>query len=206
MRRTLSTVALAAFVGIGQAYAQEGGGAGRIEISAFPGGGVFFGSSSSETEPNFGNYTVGGAFTYNFNRWIGAEGEVGNAIGVHQTLNFNGETLARQSSPRLFAYNGNVVANPIGNDRTIVPYATAGVGGLRMLKTDEVAALGINSPTNFFTGNVGGGVKWFASRHWGARGDYRLMIVNDTRNAPEFFGREEVRYGHRVYGGLLFTY
>ena len=36
-------VALAALVGIGQASAQEGGGAGRIEVSAFPGGGVFFG-------------------------------------------------------------------------------------------------------------------------------------------------------------------
>ena len=206
MRKVLFTVALAMLTGLGQAYAQEGAGAGRIEISAFPGGGIFFGSSTSKTEPDFGNYTVGAAFTYNFNRWIGAEGEVGNAIGVNQTLNFNGETLTSQQSPNLFAYNGNLVVNPIGNDRTVVPYATGGMGGLRMLQTDEVATLNINAPTNFLTGNVGGGVKWFASRHWGARGDYRLMIVNDTRNAPEFFGREEVRYGHRVYGGLLFTY
>jgi len=206
MRKTLLTFALAALVGVGHAYAQEGGGAGRFEISAFPGGGVFFGSSSSETEPGFGNYTVGAAFTYNFNRWIGTEGEVGHAVGINQSLNFNGETLTSQQSPSLFAYNGNVVVNPLGNDRTVVPYATGGVGGLRMLKTDQVAALNIDSPTNFLAGNVGGGVKWFASRHWGARGDYRLMIVNDTRNAPEFFGREEVRYGHRVYGGLLFTY
>lgn len=206
MSRALFTFTLAALVGIGQAYAQEGGGAGRMEISAFPGGGVFFGSSSSETEPGFGNYTVGAAFTYNFNRWIGAEGEVGSAVGVNQSLTFNGETLTRQQSPNMFAYNGNVVFNPLGNDRVVVPYATGGVGGLRMLKADDVAALDIKSPTNFLTGNVGGGVKWFASRHWGVRADYRLMIVNDTQNAPEFFGREEVRYGHRVYGGLLFTY
>lgn len=206
MRRAFLTFALATLVGIGQAYAQEGAGAGRIEVSAFPGGGVFFGNSSSETEPGFGNYTVGAAFTYNFNRWIGAEGELGSAIGVNQSLAFNGETLTKQQSPNLFAYNGNVVVNPIGNDRTVVPYAAGGLGGLRMLKTADMAALNIMSPTNFLTGNVGGGVKWFASRHWGARGDYRLMIVNDTREAPEFFGREEIRYGHRVYGGLLFTY
>jgi hypothetical protein len=38
------------------------------------------------------------------------------------------------------------------------------------------------------------------------RGDYRLLTVNDRSTAPEFFGRREVRYGHRIYGGLMFTY
>lgn len=206
MRRIVFTFALAAMMGAWPAYAQEGTGAGRMEISAFPGGGVFFGNSSSETEPDFGNYTVGAAFTWNFNRWVGVEGEVGNAVGVKQTVSFNGETLTRQQSPSLFAYNANAVFNPFGNDRSLVPYATGGLGGLRMLETDEVVSLGITAPTNYLTGNVGGGLKWFASRHWGARGDYRLMIVNDNASAPEFFGREEVRYGHRLYGGLLFTY
>jgi hypothetical protein len=69
-----------------------------------------------------------------------------------------------------------------------------------------VAALGVTTGTNYLTGNVGGGLKWFAGRHWGARGEYRLLAVNDTTKAPEFFGRREVRYGHRVYGGLLLTY
>jgi hypothetical protein len=32
------------------------------------------------------------------------------------------------------------------------------------------------------------------------------MVVNDNTSAPMFFGREEIRYGHRVYGALLFTY
>jgi hypothetical protein len=199
-------VAMAAIVSSSMAYAQEGAGAGRMEISAFPGGGVFFGSSSSESEPNFGNYTVGGAFTWNVNRWVGMEGEVGSAVGVRQTLTFKGETLTRQHSPCLFGYSANAVVSPFGNDRALVPYATGGLGGLRMLKTDEVASLDVTAPTNYLTGNVGGGLKWFASRHWGARADYRLMIVNNNTNAPEFFGREEVRYGHRVYGGLLFTY
>ena len=59
------------------AYAQEGAGAGRIEVSAFPGGGVFFGTSANEAEADFGNYTVGAAFTWNFNRWVGIEGDEG---------------------------------------------------------------------------------------------------------------------------------
>ena len=204
--RVLTTFALAAVLSSSIAFAQETTGAGRQEISAFPGGGVFFGSSSTETEPNFGNFTVGAAYTFNFNRRFGVEGEVGNAIGVKQNMNFNGENLISQETPHFFAYNANAVFNPIGNDRAFVPYVTGGLGGLRLMQTDEVANLGVTAATNYLTGNVGGGLKWFATRHWGARGDYRLIVVNDNTSAPMFFGREEIRYGHRVYGGLLFTY
>jgi hypothetical protein len=205
MRRIIFICVLAAFVAWPVA-AQERPGAGRIEVSAIPAGGIFFGSSSTGTEPNFGNYTVAGAFGWNFNRWIGVEGEAGGALGIKQSVDFNGEALTSQRTPHLFTYNANAVFNPFGNDRPFVPYVTSGVGGMRMLDTESVANLGITAPTNYFTANVGGGLKWFANRHWGARGDYRLMIVNDNVNAPGFFGREEIRYGHRVYGGLLFTY
>jgi hypothetical protein len=204
--RASITFALAALLTASVAYAQERAGAGRIEVSAFPGGGVFFGTSSNENEPDFGNYTVGAAFTWNVNRWIGIEGEVGNAVGVKQTLDFNGATLASQHSPCFFGYSANAVVHPFGNDHALVPYGTGGLGGLRMLDTEEVANLGVTTPTNYLTGNVGGGLKWFASRHWGARGDYRLMIVNDNADAPAFFGSDGTRYGHRVYGGLIFTY
>lgn len=209
MRRILFVFfacALAVLVGSWPAYSQETPGAGRIEISAIPGGAIVFGSSSTGTEPNFGNYTVAGAFGWNFNRWFGVEGEVGGAVGVKQSIDFNGQTLSDQHTPNLFTYNGNAVFNPVGNDRAFVPYVIGGVGGMRMMQTNDTANLGVTAPTNYFTGNVGGGLKWFANRHWGARGDYRLMIVNDNVNAPGFFGREEVRYGHRMYGGLLFTY
>ncbi|HEY1308628.1 MAG TPA: outer membrane beta-barrel protein [Vicinamibacterales bacterium] len=206
MRKILFFAALALTTVAWSAAAQETAGAGRIEISAIPGGAIVFGNSSTGTEPNFGNYTVAGAFGWNFNRWFGVEGEVGGAVGVKQSIDFNGETLPSQHTPNLFTYSGNAVFNPIGNDRPFVPYVIGGIGGMRMLQTDEVANLGVTAPVNYLTGNVGGGLKWFANRHWGARGDYRLMVVNDNANAPGFFGREEVRYGHRIYGGLLFTY
>src|SRR5882672_7602204 len=55
----------------------------------------------------------------------------------------------------------------------------------------------------FLTGNVGGGVKWYASNdRWGLRGDYRFTAVRDKDDAPSFFGRD-TRYGHRAYGGLI---
>jgi len=206
MRRLVYAVAVIVLVAAWPVFAQERAGAGRFELSAIPVGGVFFGSSSSGTEPDFGNYTVAGAAGWNFNKWFGVEGEIGHAVGVKQALTFNGETLGAQASPSLFAYSGNALFNPLGNERSFVPYATGGVGGLRMLQTDDVRTLGITAPTNFLTGNLGGGVKWFAGRHWGLRGDYRLIIVNNNTNAPEFFGREEIRYGHRMYGALLLTY
>ena len=77
--RTAIIVTLVTLLSVSAASAQEGtaAGAGRMEISAFPGGGVFFGGSRTGTEPDFANYTVGASFTWNANRWMGVEGEVG---------------------------------------------------------------------------------------------------------------------------------
>ena len=57
----------------------------------------------------------------------------------------------------------------------------------------------------FLAGNVGGGLKWFSTRHVGVRGDYRFFMVKSKDAAPVFFGNEN-RYGHRVQAGLVFTY
>jgi hypothetical protein len=206
MLRRIGSLFAAALFSAGTLCAQEAGlGAGRIEISAFPGGGLMFMESGNAEEPDFTNYAVGGSFTLNFNRWVGAEGEVGWAPGIRQRLSFNAETLNDQHTPCLVGYNGNLVVNPFGNDRQLVPYATGGVGGLTMIDTKEVANLGINAKTTYPTASVGGGMKWFASRHVGLRADYRFFMVKNQDTAPLFFGREN-RYGHRVYGGLLLTY
>jgi hypothetical protein len=207
MRRFITIVALIAMVGIPTvAYAQERLGAGRIEVAGFPTGGMFFTGLSNNQESKFDNYALGAAFTYNLNPYFGLEGEFGNAVGVHQTITFGDNVLTNQRSPSLWAYTGNVVFNPIGNGRLIVPYATGGLGGMTLREKADTRNLGVLDNTTYFAGNVGGGVKWFAHRYFGVRGDYRLVMVNDRVTAPEFFGRHEVRYGHRVYGGLLFTY
>jgi hypothetical protein len=205
--RRLSLVVLALLVSAGIAYSQERAtGAGRFEISALPGGGMFFASSDNKAEPEFGSYVVGGAFGYNVNRWVGIEGEAGNLVGIKQRVTFNGATYEDQHTPCMFGYTGNLVVNPWGSDRPFVPFVTGGLGGLTMLDTDEVANLGITSKTNFLTANMGGGLKWFASRHWGVRSDYRLVLVDGKETAPAFFGRDSIRYGHRVSAGLVFTY
>jgi hypothetical protein len=79
-----------------------------------------------------------------------------------------------------------------------LPYVTGGVGGLSVF---ERTGLGINGTETFLTGNVGGGLKWYAGR-WGLRADYRFVAVRSKDDAPDFFGHE-TRYGHRVYGGVI---
>ena len=169
---------------------------GRLEVSIIPAGGVFFTESSDTNEPSFGNYDVGGSVAANFNRYVGIEGEVSAAFGMTQGLQFGGVTADRRT-PHMLNYSGNVVLSA-PNRSSVVPYVTGGAGGLSVFET---SGLGINSTETFFTGNVGGGVKWYAGR-WGLRGDYRFIGVQSKDDAPAFFGKAN-RYGHRVYGAVL---
>jgi len=180
-----------------RAQAQETSpGPGVVELSIIPGGATFF--TSKAQSPDFGNYDAGAAVAFNFSRMVGVEGEVAGSFGLSQGLDrFHGGT-EDSTSPNMLSYTGNVVVNASG--RSVVPYATAGVGGLTVY---ERAELGITGSDTFFTGNVGGGVKWFApNNRWGIRGDYRFQAVWSKDDAPAFFGRD-TRYGHRIYGAVI---
>ena len=74
-RKVLVALAVVVFAAA-TAFAQEGGvGAGRIEIGAFPGGGMFFTKTSNGNEPAFGNYALGGSFTVNAIVLSGSKGK-----------------------------------------------------------------------------------------------------------------------------------
>jgi hypothetical protein len=207
MRRIFFMFIVATLFGIGSGYSQEiAAGAGRIEVSAFPGGGIFFTQSADKTEPDFGDYALGASFTFNANKWIGLEGEIGGGIGMRQTLTFNQTIANKQKTPHMLGYTGNVMYYPAGNDRAVVPYATGGAGGLTLLNTTAGEALGILDNETYLTGNVGGGLKWFSRHRVGVRADYRFIGVRSKETAPLFFGEAENRYGHRVYGGIVLTY
>lgn len=66
----------------------------------------------------------------------------------------------------------------------------------------DTAALGIATSHTFFTGDVGGGMRWYANRRWGVRGDYRFLMVQQKEQAAPFVGRD-MRYGHRVYAAVV---
>jgi Outer membrane protein beta-barrel domain len=207
MLRKVLLLLAAASLGVGMAYAQErNAGAGRVEVGAFPGGGVFFTQSSGGNEPDFGNYALGGSVTVNLNRWIGIEGEGGGSVGMHQSFSVAGNTFTETRTPSMYSYSGNFVVHPAGNDRAVVPYATAGLGGLTICPCgDAESRLNITNYETFLAGNLGGGLKWFGTPHVGVRGDYRFFMVRSKEAAPAFFGHEN-RYGHRVQAGLVLTY
>ena len=184
-------------VGVGRAYGQETTpGPGTVEVTVIPGGGTFY--TSGDKGPSFGSYNLGGALTYNLNRIVGIEGEVGGTLGVPQDLQVGGLTR-NQKGPNQVNYAGNLVVSA-PTHTSIVPYVTGGVGGLTMFQR---ASLGVNTTETFLTGAVGGGLKWYAPNgRWGVRGDYRFIAVKSNDEAPAFFG-QETRYGHRVYGAVV---
>jgi len=194
---TTSAIILAALAT--PAVAQETPGPATVEVSIIPGGAVFFTSASDEAEPSFGNYDLGGSVTWNLAR-VSIEGEVAGSLGISQRLALAPGALSTNlKTPNLLSYTGNVLVPLVPRRQSLVPYATAGAGGLTVFERQEV---GIDGSDTFFTANVGGGLKWYASNRWGLRGDYRFITVASKDDAPSFFGRD-TRYGHRVYGGVV---
>jgi Outer membrane protein beta-barrel domain len=167
-----------------------------VEITVIPGGGVVFLESSDASAPSFGSYQLGAAVAYNINRFLGIEGEVGGSLGIEQDLDFGYSSNVR--TPDMLTYNGNlVVLVPTG--KSVVPYATGGVGGLSLFSREE---FGVDDTETLFTTNVGGGVKWNPGR-LGLRADYRFIAIPSRDSVSAFGFGTEARYGHRVYGAVI---
>ena len=202
MKRTIALLfAVISVAGSTAASAQEssGPGPGRVVVSIIPAGGMFFTEAKDTGAPSFGNYDLGGAVTFNVNRYVGIEAEVNGALGVSQDLQFATIDFER-TSPHLLNYNANLVLSA-ANHTGVVPYVTGGVGGLSLF---EKESLGILETESFLTGNVGGGVTWYAGR-WGLRGDYRFVAVPSVDQSVGFLGAD-ARYGHRVYGAVMLNF
>ena len=196
-RRIAALVMMGISFGVGSAYAQDSNAApAAVEVTFMPASAAYF--TEKGDSPSFGNYGYGSAVTFNLNRFVGIEGEIGSMIATTSDLQF-GDLSSDVKAPNMLSYNANIVISASARN-SVVPYATGGVGGLTMF---ERPALGVTADETFLTGNVGGGIKWFApNRRWGLRGDYRFAVTQSKDDAPEFFGRD-TRYAHRVYGGVI---
>jgi hypothetical protein len=203
MVRRFLLVMCCVFVATTGVFAQERVGGGRIEGGFYPAGAMFFTNGANDAEPGFGDYTIGGWTGYNFNRHFGITGEFGVGIARRQDFDFANGLFQSVKSPYVAAYNGNGVWHPRGNDRSVAPYLTAGVGALTLYKTNGVKSLGLTTDPTFLSGNVGGGVKWYLDRHWGIQGDYRLLAVKGKDNGSPFFGLDQNRYGHRISWNIV---
>src|SRR5688572_23724917 len=94
---------------IGIAHAQEASeGAGRVEVAAFPGGGILFMESGKHNEPDFKAYTLGGAFAANVNRWVGFEMEVVGSLSAKQSFTFRQQRMTNVKPPSTLTYSGNI--------------------------------------------------------------------------------------------------
>ena len=74
---------------------------------------------------------------------------------------------------------------------------------VRGLTVFDCPALGIAKTDSLLTGNVAGGVKWYAPNgRWGVRGDYRFIALRGKDTGAAFPGQDD-RLGHRVYAGII---
>jgi hypothetical protein len=195
--RIAALMLVGSLVGVGVAGAQETSpGPGTVEVTYIPAGAAYF--TSKGDSPSFGNYGFGTAATFKVNRHIGIEGELSAMIATTSDLQF-GDLDSNIKSPNMLSYTANVVVSP-WTGHSVVPYVIGGGGGLTMFERPQ---LGIAQDETFLSGNVGGGVKWYApNNRWGLRGDYRFAATRSKDDAPAFFGRD-TRYVHRVYGAVI---
>src|ERR1043165_7767938 len=100
MKRSIAVLLATLALGVAStASAQDlrsAAGPAPVVVTIIPGGGTFFTESKTSGKgPSFGNYDLGGAVTFNVNRYVGFEGEVSGSIGVEQNLTFAGTTADR---------------------------------------------------------------------------------------------------------------
>ena len=180
------------------AFAQKVG-AGKADLSIVTAGWLSISKPDTRPEPKFGEYVIGGIITFAPASWIGMEGELLAGLRRSQDLNFGSTTLSTKSPP-VFMDAVNLIIPFIGDQRPLVPFVTAGIGETTINRTRDV---GQADTETFFTGNFGGGLKWYSTGRWGYRVDYRYFVIRSEPQAPgTFFGREQ-RRAQRFTGSLV---
>ena len=169
-------VALAALVAAsltGPAFAQMT--SGQHQITGFVGGQLFdVGDQFDDFGANFQKeMNLGARYQYNVTPRWGIEGSF-----LYTPVNAELARLSRDVSVDTSYYNGNVVYN-ILSDKRIVPFATAGIGGITLDVQD-------GGDTESYLGfNFGGGVRAPISDRWSFRFDVRDFVYSADNLNPE---------------------
>ena len=201
-------VVLVLLAGCAMASAQEGPGAGKLEVGGWPGGGVILIGGDDNTEVNFNIYGYGGGASFYVNPKLAVEVEASYGLGLAQGVNYHNKEVFHVQVPNTLGTSGNIVIFPGGSAKRVAGYVTGGAGMLTLISRNSTKQFGITEAESFFSANVGGGMKIFRggdARNWGYRIDYRLVIVNSKSDAVPFFAHSKQRIGHRVYVGMLYT-
>ena len=83
--------------------------AGTRRSDVHAGGAAYF--ASKDDSPSFGNYGFGTAVTFNLNRFVGIEGELGAMLATTSDLQF-GDLSSDIKAPNMLNYTANVVVSP----------------------------------------------------------------------------------------------
>ena len=135
-------------------------------------------SPLSQHTTKSGGFLVG--YSYQFNRWAGAEGNYGYTQNTLNTVGSFGQSSIRSDFHEM---TGAFVAHiPLSAPR-VRPYALAGGGALVFNPTDDAKRMnaGIDRQTKAaFV--YGGGANFDVTPHFGVRAEYRGLVYK----APDF--------------------
>lgn len=210
MRCTAFLAVLVLLCGGSVASAQESdAGAGKLEFGFIPGGGTVFVGGDDNLEVNFNTYDAGAWVAFHLNRLLAVEGEGSFGIGLAQDIFYKNRIVKHVQTPGTMNVGGNVVVFPNGSDQLFAGYVTGGAGLLNLRSRKSTRQFGLDEHENFLATNFGGGLKIVRGgtglANWGARIDYRVVVVGSKDDAVAFFAKSKTRIGHRFYVGFLWT-
>jgi len=133
-------------------------------------------TSTSREATKSGGLLVG--YSYQFNRWAGAEGNYGYSRNMQNYFGSFGQSSVQANIHEL---TGSFVAHIPVNTASVRPYALAGAGALIFDPTDRFLVNGIERQTKA-TFVYGGGVNFDLTRNFGVRAEYRGLVFK----APDF--------------------
>jgi opacity protein-like surface antigen len=133
-------------------------------------------TSTSRESTKSGGLLVG--YSYQFNRWAGAEGNYGYSRNMQNYFGSFGQSSVQANIHEL---TGSFVAHIPVNTRSVRPYALAGAGALIFDPTDRFLANGIERQTKA-TFVYGGGVNFDLTHNFGVRAEYRGLVFK----VPDF--------------------
>ena len=133
-------------------------------------------TSTSREATKSGGLLVG--YSYQFNKWAGAEGNYGYSRNMSNYFGSIGQTSVQANIHEL---TGSFVAHIPVNKSGVRPYALAGAGALIFDPTDRFLANGIARQTKA-TFVYGGGVNFDLTHNFGVRAEYRGLVFK----APDF--------------------
>jgi opacity protein-like surface antigen len=117
-----------------------------------------------------GGFLVG--YSYQFNKWFGAEGNYGFSRNTQKYFSGGGLTPVESD---FHQYTGALVVHLPARVRTFRPYALAGGGALVFDPTNRYALAGADRQTRG-TFLYGGGANFDLTNHLGLRMEYRGLV------------------------------